>query len=214
MDGRDPAWQPDGNYRCHAAIGSRLFLELMNAAGKNAFWNAAAGMYDLAQAGTRLELGYVRLYFQPYGDPLQIMLQGPIPDPQSNERSTPNHRIKDIKGRITESWLAKDSCEKKLEELLNADGYQGTILLCYKTAYDPAAPSMRARQTVREYGPDGLPYASNQQQIITIPAFSEYIFSTPIGPGSNAKWKPGEHIIALLNDDGSLAYTRSIIVRP
>ena len=213
MDRRDPAWQPDDDYRCHATVGSRLFLELMNAAGKNAFWNAATGMYEFAQAGTRLELGYVRLYFQPYGDPLQIMLQGPIPDPQSNERSTPNHRIKDIKGRITESWLARNSCEKKLEEPLNPDGYQGTILLCYKAAYDPAAPSMRAKLTVKEYGPDGLPYASNKHQIITIPAFGEYIFSTPIGPGSGAKWKPGEHIIALLNDDGSLAYTRSVIVR-
>ena len=48
MDGRDPAWQPDDDYRCHAAIGSRLFLELMNAAGKNAFWNAATGMYEFA----------------------------------------------------------------------------------------------------------------------------------------------------------------------
>ena len=110
MERRDPAWQPADDYRCHAAIGSRLFLEIMNAAGKNAFWNAATGMYEFAQAGTRLEPGYVRLYFQSYGDPLQIMLQGPIPDPQSKERSTPNHRIKDIKGRVTESWLARNSC--------------------------------------------------------------------------------------------------------
>lgn len=69
----------------------------MNAAGKNAFWNAAAGMYDLAQAGTRLNSGFVRLNFNRYGDPLQIMLQSPISDPQSRELSTPNHRIKDIR---------------------------------------------------------------------------------------------------------------------
>lgn len=214
MDGRDPAWQPDDDYRCHATVGSRLFLELMNAAGKNAFRNAATGMYDLARTGVRLDSGYVRLYFGYYGDlALRIMQRGPTPDPESKERSTPDHRIKEIKGRVGESWLARDSCEKKLEEPLNPDGYQGTVLLCYKAAYDADAPSRSAGLTVKEYGPDGLAYASNKRQIITIPAFSEYIFSTPIGPGNGAKWKPGEHSIALLNDDGSLAYTRPIIVK-
>ena len=206
-------------YVCNYALGERLFLDLYQTLGEDAFRRGFRKLNALVEetdagSGAHAGIGGVRWAFAGEsgpagGESASDVIERWYAGHGSGQRHGPDSRpvvaeLPEVAGWVNRAYISLEEAGSPVKTFAAADGGDWAWLTL-EYSHDYAGPPTEITFEVVEYYQDGFPY---RRSALTIEATREYsggVQWVSVGPGPGRAWAPGRHWVYVHHEGRKVA---------